>query len=88
MRKLVLASILASRQPNTRESFENKKKLVWTGFVPRTLCVLVGHSTTELKKLKTSFAKNLSLYRQWEIFPLPFPPFPTEGIRKFFLCSL
>ena len=37
-----------------------KKILVRPGFEPRTPCVLVGHSTTELRKLKTNLAKNLS----------------------------
>ena len=48
--------------------------MVWPGFVPWTLCVLVGHSTTELRKLNLNVAENLNLYRQWETFPFPFPP--------------
>ena len=60
-----------------------KKFLVWPGFVPRTSCVLVGHSTTELMKLKIELVENLSLYRQRETFPLPFPPFPRREFGNF-----
>ena len=60
-----------------------KNFLVWPGFVPRILCVLVGDSTTELRKLKTNKAKKLSLYRQWENFPFPFPPFPRREFGNF-----
>ena len=51
-----------------------KNVLVWPRFEPRTFCVLVGHSTTELRKLNLNWVENLSLYRQWETFPFPFPP--------------
>ena len=57
--------------------------LVWPGFEPRTSCVLVGHSTTEVSKLKTNLAEILSLYRKWENFPLPFPPFPRREFGNF-----
>ena len=55
------------------------------GFVPRTSRVLSGHATTELRRPKMDFDKNLGLYRQWESFPLPFPPSRSLGIREFCL---
>ena len=51
--------------------------------MPRTLCILVRDSTTELRKLKTNKAEKLSLYRQWENFPFPFPPFPRREFENF-----
>ena len=48
--------------------------MVWPGFEPQTFYALVGRSTTELRKLKTKFTENLSLYTLWETFLLPFPP--------------
>ena len=62
-----------------------KNEQTTSGFEPPTSRIPSGRATTELRRPKMDFDKNMGLYRQWESFPLPFPPSRSLGIQEFCL---